>query len=89
MENKIDYKLAYKNIGLLLILIITVLLSIYSIWHYQGSSTTSMANQRPQQGFRQDNNFNDTNPAPPGNNVPSQNSKRGRASPGGKYESAE
>jgi hypothetical protein len=83
MEKKIDYKHAYKNIGLILILFISVLLSIYSVWHYQGSSSTSMANQMPQHGFRQGNNFNDTKPSPPGNDVPSQNSNRGRASPGG------
>jgi hypothetical protein len=63
MEKKIDYKHAYKNIGLLLILFISVLLSIYSVWHYQGSSSTSIANQMPQHGFRQSSNFNDTNPS--------------------------
>jgi Gpi18-like mannosyltransferase len=83
MEKKIKYKQAFKNKGLVLILFISVLLSIYSVWHYQGSSSTSMANQMPQHGFRQGNNFNDTNPSPPGNDVPSQNSTRDRVSPRG------
>jgi Gpi18-like mannosyltransferase len=83
MEKKIDYKQKYTNIGLLLILFISILLSIYSVLNYQGSNSTSIANQMPQRGFRQGNNFNDANPSPPGNDVPSQNSTRGRASSGG------